>query len=558
MAQLRPRAERCVQLLVGPGAGLHERRVALAAGRGQRQECIQPAPVEILRPIALRQRRELRTQPRHLLFVVGVGGFFVHRIKNLVRSLRAKDSQHIQTLREQTGLGARADFVVDKLLENVGVGDETLAHEAEGLTDGLRIFLVSDIRRHDARRGQLHRLSDEGIQPGGVSQILQRRRPPVDRRGHGLIVVDRQIVAGADKEGGRPIDAIPHFQGRLRSNRALLQRRHDQQRTARLLTSERQGLSRLARLQAEADAPVPHHGLEERLELVVARIVATWGILAVVFFVAKEGRIRVTLVRLDQRQFLLHNGAHVGRDGRRGIQQPGRHREESERGSRRILDRPLRRLVLPIAGRQHGHAQPFGGSDQVVKLDAAQDVVVQDVIGMQNAVRGNEKGHVAIFALLVDVVDLGDAGGRDHKPVTGQQRFLLIAQLTQQRRVAYLVGGKAVGSKGRPGIDAHGDVGERRQRRPLSRSGRGCACWPGCRLNRFRRLRSRHGCGGHSFQTTGSQEQAGEGQEHKNAVKWSLYHNSPPLIRRRIGSKCSLRASLLFQLAQHSRARHQQ
>jgi len=190
-------------------------------------------------------------------------------------------------------------------LEHVTIGDEALAHEAEAHRH--LILLVGDVAADDGRGTQLPGGGDELVQLRLVGQRGRVGQAAVDLVGDGGVVVDRQVVGGADEEDGRLVDALPDVERRFAARLATVERSHDEQRASRL-PPRRLGIVTVD--QVEGHAPVPHHGPKVALKVLVAGVVAARYVLAVVLAVAKDGGEGDPLVGLNERQFVPHDVAH--------------------------------------------------------------------------------------------------------------------------------------------------------------------------------------------------------------------------------------------------------
>ncbi len=144
---------------------------------------------------------------------------------------------------------------------------------------------------------------------------------PVDLLDQLAVVVDVQVVGLAHEEDRWLVDALPDSQGRFPVHLSVLQGSHDEDGLSGLRLSGLDSLSALPRLQAEHHPPVPHHGFEVALEGLVASVMATGHVLAVVLQVAEDGRFGEALVSPDEVQLGVDIVSHVSGDLGAGFEQ---------------------------------------------------------------------------------------------------------------------------------------------------------------------------------------------------------------------------------------------
>ena len=96
-----------------------------------------------------------------------------------------------------------------------------------------------------------------------------------------------------------------------------------------------------------------------------------------------------------------------------------------------------RDLRLLVAGRsQHHLRQSESGRNEVIGFDAPQDEIEEDMVGMQHGITAQEDRLAALFALLVDVIDLRCSLGNNDEAVGAQQALLCTVEMMQKVRIA--------------------------------------------------------------------------------------------------------------------------
>jgi len=156
--------------------------------------------------------------------------------------------------------------------------------------------------------------------------------------------------------------------------------------------------------------------------------VSPWDVLGVVLTelqAGKDGGWGHTGCRRDIGKLALDQVAGVVGDLEGGIQQPARDGDKGDGAARCVL--PLRRaeeLVVRVGLLEHPAVQAAQHRDEVLHLGGAQDLVKQQVIGVEKRIARHEDRDIAIARLLVEHEELL-LGARTHDKAVGSKALHL-------------------------------------------------------------------------------------------------------------------------------------
>ena len=439
--QFGPGTQRSVQVFVRPRLGLHEGRVLRPLRFQQRPEGIEPGPVEVLGPRVQLQCRDFPAQLRHLLRVVKVGRF-AHRVENGVGFLGTQRRHHVESLRQPALVVEFTYLTPGEFVEDVGVQDETLAHEAEALRHLLLILEDIDPHRVDLRGWELAGGLDEDGEFHLVGDGRDRGIGAEDGVPQRAVLVKAQIVRLADDKDGGIVDSRPDVSARLAIHDDIAQDVGDEECHAGLVGS----------LQPHVDATVPHHGTEVTLKLLAAGVVAPGDVLGVVLthtglvealrrgigvagvaglraILAEDRTGAHTLMRLDQCQFTIHQVGHLRRCDGTGVDERFGHGEVSDDTARNVLQFSALQFGVESLGRlQTGSGEHLDIRRKVLPLQVTQHLVEEQVVDVVDGIGGDEDGDFLVAGILVHLEELQPFGRRDDEAILRQERAPRVAE----------------------------------------------------------------------------------------------------------------------------------